>query len=337
MRNTTALIVTILISTTAYSQENAVGSPAPSPAPITMQMASPTPEPTATPIPFEAYKEICKTHFATETQSSGAIACFQGATSLQKDGAAKAVDSCKQKFVFSNRDELSCRIGVGIAQDTSRASGIDKNKLKTCQELYPVVTALDAYFQEACLAGAYSVSPNSKADIKICQSLSSDRAFIGPCVSGMSAALNADATKGSVTDQNKVCLQYFDKTQFHTGYRACLNSHALFVISESSKTSVIKQCDLFTSNNKSDTERAACIVGASIAKASSENKALPSRFSVCGAGKVSYEDRNYLTCLTAASLLDFMDKNKARGACKSVFTTRKTKARGQCSNYIDKF
>lgn len=321
MRNLTTLLVLIFGSTFAFAQ-------------ATQEIAT-TPSPS--PTPTESFKEICKTHFATETQSSGAIACVQGATASQKDGAVKAVDSCKEKFVLSNRDELSCRIGIGVAQDLSRNPELDKNKLKTCQELYPVVTALDAYFQEACLAGAYSVAPNTKVDIKICQSLSNDRAFIGPCVSGMSAAMNADATKGSVIDQNKVCLQYFDKTQFHTGYRACLNSHALFVISESSKTSVVKQCDLFTSNNKSETERAACIVGASIAKASSESKPLPSRFQTCGEGKASYQDRDYLACLTAASLLDFMDKSKARSACKTVFASKKNKSRGQCSNYIDKF
>ncbi len=291
----------------------------------------------APPLPSESVKEACRSHFATVTQSPGASACLQGSTQTQKEGAAKAIEGCKEKFLISNRDELSCRIGVGIAQDLARTPELDKNKLKTCQELYPVVTALDAYFQEACLAGAYSIAPDAKADIKICQALSNDRAFIGPCVSGMSAALSSEATKGSVAEQNKVCLQYFDKAQFHTGYRACLNSRALFVISESSQTSVVKQCDLFTSNNKSETERAACIVGASIAKASSESKSLPNRFVNCGEGKASYQDRDYLACLTAASLLDFMDKPKARGACKTVFSSRKNKSRGQCSNYIDKF
>ncbi len=291
----------------------------------------------ATPSPIESVGVVCRSHFSTPTQSSGANACVLGATALQKDGAVKAIETCKEKFSISNRDELSCRIGAGIAQDLSRAPQLDKNKLTTCQELYPVVTTLDAYFQEACLAGAYSVAPNSKADIKVCQALSDDRAFIGPCVSGMSAALGGEASKGSVGEQNKACLQYFDKTQFHTGYRACLNSRALFVISESNKTSVVKQCDLFTSNNKSETERAACIVGASIAKAGADSKSLPNRFQTCGEGKVSYQDRDYLACLTAASLLDFMDKPKARGACKTVFSSRKNKSRGQCSNFIDKF
>lgn len=280
---------------------------------------------------------VCRTHFSMMTQSSGANACVHGATTTQKDGDAKAIANCKEKFLFSNRDELSCRIGVGIAQDLARTPELDKNKLKTCQELYPVVTALDAYFQEACLAGAYSVAPNAKANIKACHSLSDDRAFIGPCVSGMSAALGSEVSKGSVGEQNKACLQYFDKTQFHTGYRACLNSRALFVISESNQSSVVKQCDLFTSNNKSETERAACIVGASIAKATAESKTLPNRFQICGEGKASYQDRGYLACLTAASLLDFMDKPKARGACKTVFSSRKNKSRGQCSTYIDKF
>lgn len=285
----------------------------------------------------DSIKQACSTHFASPTQSSGKTACVFGATQLQKDGREKAITACKERHVFARRDDLSCRVGIGLAEELARSPELDKKKLTTCQELYPVVTALDAYFQEACLAGAYAIGTYTKADVSLCQGLSNDRSFVGPCASGLSATLTGEDTKGSFAEQNKLCLQYFDKTQFHTGYRACLNSRALLLISENNKTSVIKQCDLFTSNNKSETERAACIVGASISKSIADGKTLPTRFQTCGDGKVSYQDRDYLACLTAASLLDFMDKSKARGACKTVFDSRKNKSRGQCANYLEKF
>lgn len=284
----------------------------------------------------EKSKKMCESHFASPTQKSGQSACLNGTAFFQKEGREQATASCREKHNVSRRDDLACRIGIGLAEELSRASDLDKNKLAICQELYPIVTALDAYFQEACLAGAYATNSNEKANLDTCQNLSRDRSFVGPCAAGLSATLGFDNSKSSLAEHHKVCLQYFDKTQFHTGYRACLNSRAVLLLSGSSKTSVIKQCDLFSSNNKSETERAACIVGASISKSISEGKNLPTRFQTCGDGKVTYQDKNFLACLTAASLLEFMDKPKARKACKSVFDSRKSKSRGQCANFIEK-
>ncbi len=57
----------------------------------------------------------------------------------------------------------------------------------------------------------------------------------------------------------------------------------------------------------------------------------------CGESKVSYQDRDVLACLTAASLVELSDRSNANTGCKDVFKAVKGGFRNDCINAIGKF
>ncbi len=99
----------------------------------------------------------------------------------------------------------------------------------------------------------------------------------------------------------------------------------------------MKACSNVIANAENDTERAACMVGINIFRHIEKHDDLNKRFQKCGDTKVSYQDRDFLSCLTAASLIDLSDKGAAAAGCKDVYKNAKSKGRGSCLESIAQF
>jgi hypothetical protein len=303
-------------------------------------------------------KKVCDINFPSRMQESARTACQAGATSFAKSGSpdvahAAAVNQCASDYRDDSRLKNLCNIGVWSQQDRSENKNTYRDLLKLCQDYYPAQSEIDFYLQESCLIGAYlSRMPSIKTNsLLACRTVSTERAFLGPCGAGLSLAVDAKRLNDSHGDtsalgeQNKTCLKYFDSKVFHTGYRACLNARELSLHWTGRLRDVLHDCGEIVSDNTGDTERAACMIGASIYHGLSQNlgKAADAkhdanpRFAKCGESKVTYQEGEFLSCLTAASLLDFGDHGQAQHACKEIFHSKKSKNRGHCSNSLGLF
>ena len=319
-------------------------APAVTPALIPQPNAAPVISAAPTPTAKQASTEIknaCSESFASPYQEKLRPICSEGATFAAAKDLQTSIDTCRISHKDQDHAQMVCIIGSSIGEDIRKNQTTYKDKLAACRDLYPITTQIDVYLQEACLTGIHQhLSVNKKPSLERCRSISNDRSFVAPCGVGLSIAYdmaqnNLGSSKSHSLEENKICLQYFDKAAFHLGYRSCLNARSLILADSGKKKDIVKQCNDIISNNKSEAERAACIVGSSLFQSLERDaQSASARFKNCGDTKVNYEEHSTLACLTAVSLLDFMDKDHARKACKEVFTGRKSKSRTNCIDAV---
>ena len=284
-------------------------------------------------------KKECNRHFPALIQSEVRTACSSAANSYAEFGASQAGVKCRLVYGEEPRELYSCLIGVDIADEISLQHEDYKKRLQLCADQYPAHTEIDSFLQESCLTGIYM--PNlvgSHPNFETCAQISEERSFIGPCRVGFSLAKDM-TSPASPNIQNQLCEQYFDHKQFHTGYRACLNGRGAAASGgEASISQLLQNCGVVASNAKNDTERAACLIGANIFQHLSKKEDVTKRFAKCGSNKVSYEDRDFLACLTAASALDITNsKTSAESACKEIFQAGKNNSRSDCVHSLALF
>jgi hypothetical protein len=303
----------------------------------------PPPAPSPTPLPrgsfekqAEEQKKNCERHYTGVIQSELRLSCASATTDYMKIGKNLAQTRCRLSYGEEPRLVLSCLIGVGIFEDQLNGKDDFKSKLQLCAEHYPAHTEIDAFLQESCLIGTHLPSlmqTSGRPHFELCATINPERAFIGPCSVGLSLVTDTAAAT-QTGQQNKVCEQYFDHRQFHIGYRSCLSARGLGPQVPERLTDALKACSNVIANAENDTERAACMVGVNIYRHLGKRDELTKRFQKCGDTKVSYLDRDFLACLTAASLIDLSDKNGATAGCKEVYKNGKTKGRSNCLSSI---
>lgn len=305
-------------------------APAATPAPIT------TPKPTATPAKKQAATDdltkTCAKYFPGRIQGDLRTAC--ASPGLKFSTAQKTLQQtrCRLSYGEEPRAVMACLIGVAISDDLNSQRTDFKRKLQLCTEQYPQHTEIDAFLQESCLTGIYlpELLPQLESEpYATCGQLSAERSFIGPCAVGLSL-VNATVANGGPNDQNLVCEKYFDHKKFHLTYRACLNARSVSVEDAKKVDDVIRDCSNIVSDPGNDNERAACLIGSNIHRALEKKQDVSSRFSKCGTNKVTYDGRDILACLTAASLIDMVGKNSADNGCRTVFKEKKSASRSDC-------
>ena len=281
----------------------------------------------------------CDRHFTGQIQSEVRAACVSAGANYDDFGKALAQSRCRLSYGEEPRLVMTCLIGVSIADDLINKKDDFKAKLQLCNEHYPAHTEIDAFLQESCLIGTHLpelMKTGTKAHFEDCATINPERSFIGPCAVGLSLVQDT-ASKGVSGQQNQICEKYFDHKLFHLGYRSCLSARGFGPQMPDRLPEAVKACTNVISNSENDNERAACIVGINIYKHLQKRDDLAKTFQKCGDTKVSYEDRDFLACITAASLVDLSDKNAASGGCKEIYKNGKTKGRGSCLNSISQF
>ena len=231
---------------------------------------------------------------------------------------------------------MACLIGVSIADDLNANRTDFRRKIQLCSDQYPQHTEIDAFLQESCLTGIHlpELLPTlSAAPYDSCAQLSPERSFIGPCAVGLSL-VNETVSTGGPNEQNLMCEKYFDHRKFHLTYRACLNARSVTVEDAKKVDDVVRDCSNIVSDPGNDNERAACLIGSNIHRSLEKKQDVTKRFAKCGTNKVTYDDRDILACLTAASLVDMVGKNSAQSGCKTVFKEGKSSSRGDCVNAL---
>jgi hypothetical protein len=328
-------VAVALPTTSAAVAATPSATPSPAPAP------TPTPKPSATPIATPAPKKAaatddltknCALYFPGRIQGELRNAC--ASAGLKFTAAEKGLQQTKCRLTYGEepRAVMACLIGVSIADDIIGSRVDFKRKLQLCADQYPQHTEIDAFLQESCLTGIHLpelLPALSAAPYDSCGQLSPERSFIGPCSVGLSL-VNQTASTGGPNEQNLMCEKYFDHRKFHLTYRACLNARSVTVEDAKKVDDVIRDCSNIVSDPGNDEERAACLIGSNIHRALEKKQDVTKRFGKCGTNKVTYEDRNILACLTAASLVDMVGKGPAENGCKSVFKAPKGSSRGDC-------
>lgn len=314
-------------------------TPTPAPTPVSTPKPTPTPKPSATPKLSAMQEELqtqCARHFPGKIQGELRGACTSAPSPVSESEKGLAQTKCRLQFGEDPRAVMACLIGVSISTDLTAKRDDFKAKLQLCAEHYPQHTEVDGFFQESCLTGIHlpELLPSlASQPYESCLQLTQERSFIGPCAVGLSLA--ADLGKsGNTNKQNQVCEQYFDHKRFHQTYRACLNGRSVALEGSSKATEVINACSNISMDSQNDNERAACIVGSNIHRSLQKNEDISKRFSKCGTNKVSYQDRDVLACLTAASLIDIVGKPNAESGCKDIFKAAKGSSRGDCLNSL---
>ncbi|RYZ71558.1 MAG: hypothetical protein EOP05_11940 [Proteobacteria bacterium] len=314
-------------------------TPTPAPTPVSTPKPTPTPKPVATPKLSSIQQDLqtnCARHFPGKIQGDLRNACSAATAPIVSSEKGLAQTKCRLAYGEEPRAVMSCLIGVSISDDLSAKRDDYKNKLQLCAEQYPQHTEIDAFLQESCLTGIHlpDLMPALAAQpFETCAQLSSERSFIGPCAVGLSLA--SDLGKNAAPNQqNKLCEQFFDHKRFHLTYRACLNARSVAVEGSPKVSEVIGACSNIVSDPGNDNERAACLIGSNIHRSLEKKEDIASRFAKCGVNKVSYQDRDVLACLTAASLIDLVGKPSAEAGCKDVFKTIKGGSRGDCLNSL---
>jgi hypothetical protein len=311
--------------------------------PAILPSPTPIPPPAPTPLPrgvfekqVDEQKKNCERHYTGVIQSELRLACASATTNYMNVGKELAQTRCRMAYGEEPRLVMSCLIGVGIFEDQLGGKDNFKSKLQLCAEHYPAHTEIDAFLQESCLIGTHLPSlmqTGGRPHFELCATINPERAFIGPCSVGLSLVTDTASAK-QTGQQNKICEQYFDHRQFHIGYRSCLSARGLGPDVPERLSDALKACSNVIANAENDTERAACMVGVDIYRHLGKRDELTKRFQKCGDTKVSYLDRDFLACLTAASLIDLSDKNGATAGCKEVYKNGKTKGRANCLNSI---
>jgi len=329
----------------------ATATPSASPTPKATATPTATPKPSSTPKPTATPKaesksdkkaatndltKACALHFPGKIQGELRTAC--ASAGLKFTSAEKGLEQtrCRLSYGEEPRAVMACLIGVSIADDINTNRTDYKRKLQLCTEQYPQNTEIDDFLQESCLTGIHlpELMPNiSTAPYDTCGQLSPERSFIGPCAVGLSL-INETASKDGLSDQNLLCKKYFDHTKFHLTYRACLNARSVTVEDTKKVEDVIRDCSNIVSDPGNDNERAACLIGSNIHRSLEKKQDVSTRFGKCGTNKVTYDDRDILACLTAASLVDMVGKNSAENGCKTVFKAPKNSSRSDCLNSL---
>ena len=324
---------------------------------------TPTPTPTATPLPAAAAKETskenadakdpfmnelkqhCARHFPGLIQGEIRMACLAAGQDFARLGKSLIQTRCRLNYGEEPRLVMACLVGTAIADDLVNKRDDFKKKLQLCAEHYPMHTEIDAFLQEGCLTGIHisdlmisnSAATSGAARADVCRKITPERSFIGPCAVGMSFAQDL-ASAVPPGQMNKSCEQYFDHSRFHAGYRACLVARSLGPDLPTKYSDVLKSCRVLVSEaDVNDTESAACFVGLDIYRHLQKQEDIGKRFLKCGTSKVNYAERDILACLTAASLLDFADKNGADSGCREIFKSAKNRSRTDCVNSLGQF
>ncbi len=330
-----------LISLPAALAQKPVASATPGSAPSATPApkASPSATPTASPKPHAAADDLtknCALHFPGRIQGDLRTACSSATLKFSSSEKGLAQTRCRLSYGEEPRAVMACLIGVSIADDINNQRTDFKRKLQLCAVQYPQHTEIDAFLQESCLTGIHlpDLLPALSAQpYDSCGQLSPERSFIGPCAVGLSL-VNELNNEAGPSQQNKLCEQYFDHKRFHLTYRACLNARSVAVEGSTKVDDVIRDCSNIVSDPGNDNERAACLIGSNIHRSLEKKQDVAKRFGKCGANKVSYEDRDVLACLTAASLVDMVGKGNAENGCKTVFKEAKTSSRSDCLNSL---
>lgn len=287
-------------------------------------------------------KQNCQRHFPGLIQSEVRSACVSASTDFErlgKIGRTLAQTRCRLNYGEEPRLVMSCLIGTKITEEILSGTEAYQKKLQLCAENYPVHNEIDAFLQESCLTGIHLpelMKTDGRARFESCAQITPERSFIGPCAVGLSLAQEA-GSKVTPANQNKLCERYFNLKRFHKGYRACLNAISIAPEVPARYGEAIKSCSNVVSEANNDTERAACLVGLSIFRHQLNDEDIHRRYQKCGDNKVTYQDRDFLACLTAASLLDFTDKNGAEAGCREVFKELRSRSRGDCLNSLNLF
>jgi len=287
-------------------------------------------------------KQNCQRHFPGLIQAEVRMACISAGADYERLGQlgrTLAQTRCRLSYGEEPRLVMACLIGTKIADELVNGSESFKKKLQLCGENYPVHNEIDAFLQESCLTGVHLpdlMKTDGRARFESCAQITPERSFIGPCAVGLSLA-QEPASKVTPASQNKLCEKYFNLNRFHKGYRACLSAFSLAPELPAKTSEAIKSCGNVVSEANNDTERAACLVGLSIYRHLLQDDDIHKRYVKCGDNKVTYQDRDFLACLTAASLLDFTDKNGAEAGCREVFKELKSHSRGDCVNSLSLF
>ena len=282
-------------------------------------------------------KNHCARHYPGQIQGELRSACVSAGDDFKGSEKGLAQTRCRLGYGEEPRLVMACLIGVVIMDDISNNKDDFKKKLQVCAEQYPQHTEIDAFLQESCLTGIHLSELTSGGDavaFEACGRISPERSFIGPCAVGLS--LGRETTTDTAS-QNALCEKYFDHRKFHLTYRACLNARSVPIDGDVRLDDIMQGCNNVVSDTGNDNERAACLVGSSIHRAAVKKDDVAKRFQKCGAKQVSYEDRDVLACLTAASLLEFGERNRADSGCKTIFKQPKSSARGDCVNSLSLF
>ena len=342
----------------AQAETEPEAKPAAEAAPVAQATPAPTPQATPVPTPFANAPKVekkkgaddpltnelkghCNRHYPGLIQSELRTACVSAADEFSRFGKQLVQTRCRLNYGEEPRLTMACLVGATIADDVEAKREDFKKKLQLCAEHFPVHIEIDAFLQESCITGIHlpELMKTGGSRFDTCAQITPEKSFIGPCAVGLSLASELAAPQPG--QQNLLCKQYFDHRQFHAYYRACLNSRSLAPDLMGRTSDALKNCEQVVGNPKNETfetERAACLVGASIYKHLAKQDDLTKRFQKCGEKtKVSYQDRDFLACLTAASLLDFTDKSGAEGGCKEVFQKAKGRSRGDCLNSLSLF
>jgi hypothetical protein len=304
----------------------------------------------------------CQEFFPATLQTSLRTACESADKKVRKNGIRLGLTDCRLVFGEEPRSLTACLIGSLISHSIYSKDEVLQKSLKAQQRLctlhYPQHTDLDGYFQESCYTGMvfpelqkFSTLPESASTknlqekVKFCESFSPERSSIGPCTVGLALREQLESASEQLppaSEINMICDRYFDHRQFHLGYRSCLNSYGISLPTEIRKYDIKADCGLVISDTSSDNERTACIVG-SLLRWKKDNPAasapLAKRIDICGKEtKVSYKERDFLACLTGASLLELMDRGQASSACKDLYKISKTnRSRTDCQNSLSLF
>ena len=284
--------------------------------------------------------QYCEKHFPGLIQSEVRAACASSAEDHQKLGRNLVETRCRLNYGDEPRLVMACLIGASIADDLANGREDFKHKLQLCAEAYPVHNEIDAFLQESCITGTHVpelMNVENKARFEACAKITPERSFIGPCAVGLGLVLEDKESSVPPVEQNKACEQYFNLKQFHKGYRACLNARSLDVDPKSGIKTLLNDCRNILSDKNNETENAACLVGLAIHQKLLKREDIARRFQKCGENKVTYQDRDFLACLTAASLTYFTDKKSAQNACREIYTNAKSRSRNDCLNSLNLF
>jgi hypothetical protein len=264
--------------------------------------------------------------------------------------------SCRLQYGEEPSETLACLIGTRLARGVqerieqrgqSPLLDLMQRRLQMCSESFSARNDLDASLLESCLAGSHSselLLRSPTPQLEICAKITPDPSFIGPCQVGV--ALAADNRPAA---HLALCEKYFDRLRFHVGYRSCVNASPIgsSLVGFNKSTSgdnlaetIRKRCDSLVADTSNDHERGACVVGAGFLYALSlQTNAQAERIKLyerCGKKQVTFEDRDFLGCLTAASLLDLADgrATQASRECSQTFRSAKSLARSACLSSV---
>jgi hypothetical protein len=311
---------------------------------------------------LEDVRRHCDRHYPGRIQAGLRRACFVGGISVEKFGELVAhpkapETSCRLQYGEESSETLACLIGTRLARGVQERTAnrgqsaildLMQRRLQLCSESFNVRNDLDASLLESCLAGAHAselLLMNPAPQLEICGQITPDPSFIGPCQVGV--ALAADNRPAA---HLALCEKYFDRLRFHVGYRSCVNAgpigSTLVGFNKSLNggnlaESIRKRCDSLVADSGNDHERGACVVGAGFLYALSlESSAQAQRLKLyerCGSKQVTFDDRDFLGCLAAASLLDLSDGRGAQASreCSQTFRSAKSLARSACLSSVN--